>query len=51
VCLKDIRLPDDFEPANESEETWEGICPISGDMIPCDETILMAWYTSLFNGD
>ena len=35
VCLKDIRLPDDFEPANESEENWEGICPIPGDMIPC----------------
>jgi hypothetical protein len=51
VCLKDIRLPDDFEPANESEETWDGVCPIPGDTIPCNDTILMAWYTSLFNGD
>ena len=42
VCLKDIRLPDDFEPANESEENWEGICPIPGDTIPCDETIQVA---------
>jgi hypothetical protein len=42
VCLKDIRLPDDFEPANESEENWEGICPIPEDTIPCDEAIQVA---------
>ena len=43
ICLLDRRptdmndgfRPDDFEPANESEETWEGVCPTKGDMIPC----------------
>lgn len=43
ICLLDSRptdmndgfRPDDFEPANESEENWEGICPIPGDTIPC----------------
>ena len=27
VCLKDIRsLPEEIEPANESEENWKGVC-------------------------
>ena len=42
ICLRDVRptdendafRPDDFEQ-NESEETWEGVCPIPGDTIPC----------------
>lgn len=44
ICLQDVRLPVDLEPANEIEETWEGVCKIiPGDTIPCDDTILMAW--------
>ena len=36
ICLKDIQpLPEGVEPANESEENWEGVCPIPGDTIPC----------------
>ena len=44
ICLLDRRptdmhegfMPDDFEPANHNpEETWEGVCPTPGDMIPC----------------
>ena len=43
ICLKDIQpLPEGVEPANESEENWEGICPIPEDTIPCDETIQVA---------